>query len=236
MIQAAYSFALASRPEVVHEAFNLADSVEYSSVIAPVSGDYIPVIHMLPTGLNLVLAKWGIRDQNGKEHCWISARKLMATKPMNVLAHANRCVVPSNCFLASELGSHTLVRLLNHRLHGMGAVMQRTGNEVRVCLIATDSADILRAKTSLMPAMMVPDKILSWLAKKDMYRIMEMVDRSGNHWFDFFEIQDVMSMKTAKSEDLKPIGRSYVERQHELEKLKKLEIDQMRINRTSSKG
>jgi putative SOS response-associated peptidase YedK len=230
------SFAIATKPSVIANEFGLAEHYDFQPIVRPFEGDMVPVIIQEPTGLEMHMASWGIANQYNETTPWIPTKRLMASRPFNLLIHSSRCVIPVNCFISNTSSNPLLIRLLNHRCFGLGGVVQRDKGQLKVSIITTRSADILASHMDEMPVVITSGKASSWLAKKELYRIMEMMDKSGNHWFDYFKIADVFSMDHCRSADLAPVGASHVQRQHELEKLKKLEIDKMRVNRTSSKG
>jgi len=112
-----------------------------------------------------------------------------------------------------------------------------TSPESSFAALDVESADILLALTPRMPLIMTDDNVKDWLNQQHVRDILEIADSSGDHWFDYYEVdRNILSGSFNSSEPLRPISLSYRELEAKKELLDNLDFSDERFNRNNSKG
>jgi putative SOS response-associated peptidase YedK len=203
------------------------------------SGEEITVITQSEMGTQAVSAVWGAKLPQVSRNLitQFHLKRTLHTKPFNIFIHNNRCAVPVNCFCL-RYGERTyLIRLLNHRIFALGGILKAVkGAPPQLTLIETAAPDVLQSITPTVPVLFAPDRMDKWLGQKEMHEVMHTADRSGNYWFDYFEVDPhVLDRTTKKIALLKPLGLSFQQVKLRNEKLQELQIKASRANRAGSK-
>ncbi len=202
-------------------------------------GNEMPVFITDGNQVRSVNASWGI-SYTGKRHLTISMEKIMTRKPYNVWLRKYRCAIPANCFCLGTDQKPYLVRILKQRLFMIGGVCippAVTGDGWQFALLETEAADVLQTISDSMPVVLSPHKTEMWVTELTLLKVMQMADRSGDFWFDFYRVHHrILEPKWNERDLLKPIGISFREWQERNEKLNALDLKDDRFNRNNSKG
>ena len=88
-----------------------------------------------------------------------------------------------------------------------------------------------------MPVALSPHKTELWVSEPTLLKVMQMADRSGDFWFDFYRVHPrILEPKWNERDLLKPLGISFREWQERNEKLNALDLKDDRFNRNNTKG
>ena len=204
----------------------------------------LPVILRSGESISIELAHWGHTPP--KMHSPIQAYPIDKTPvrpPFNRWIRLNRCLVPANCFFMREKQSDRvhLIRLLDKRLFMIGGICltpddQDRDDATHFFLLTTDSADILQPLGHFMPVIIPPDEAKQWLEADHLMDLMQMADRSGDYWFDYFPVSSKVLAPGSNSRNLlRPEGLSVREIAARDQKLKAVDLKQERYDRKGSK-
>ena len=226
-----------------------AKEIEHLSRIRPVpkydklfqarGGTIVPIIARQVNQLCGTRAVWGI-EHKGKTLTTIPLKKIMVRKPFNRWFHQYRCAIPANCFFVTANEKAYLVRVLKQRTFMLGGICIPPDEHYpkpRFALLTTESADVLQKITDEMPVSFSCHKSEQWITEETMLKVMQLADRSGDHWFDFYKVHPrILEDKWNEKDLLKPVGISFREWQEREEKLNALDVLDDRFNRNNSKG
>ncbi len=243
-------FTIGTRPDVVAEQLNLQLKDSYSPVYQARPGMKLPIIVFSSNKPSLVSGHWGCQtDAATMSLNSFPMDRVMTQPPFNRWIHTQRCLIPANCFFARRTDKNLqpndhqiyLVRVLQSRLFLMGGLfaVERTlhGKDIySFLLLTTESADVMRTLTDQMPVILPPENLSTWLTSEHLIDIMQLADRVGDQWFDYFPVSaDILTPGTNNRHLLKPLGVSLREEEERKHKLKAIDVKQDRFDRRGGK-
>ena len=161
--------------------------------------------------------------------------RVFSRKPLNIQFNNERIAIPANCFYYKAKGKLVLVRLLNHRLFYLGGINQR--DEDSFTLLTSPSADILRPLSPEMPVLLSANDLKAWLTRGNVQTAVDLADKSGDHWFDYFEIAPLfLGVPEPDASHLKPVSLSFRELEEKKDMMDNIDFNDDRFNRGNSKG
>lgn len=177
------------------------------------------------------IATWGITRAR-KELLLCPLSQMFSRKPYSIWMHNNRCVVPVNCFYCPKGTDLHLVRLIDHRLFWLGAILV----DDAFAVLTVEAADVLGSICNQMPVILTSDQIRAWLHAEHIRDLVDIADGSGDHWFDFYKIDpELLTMKNPTTAALKQTSLSLRESEEKKEMLDNLDFNDDRFNRSNSK-
>lgn len=243
-------YTIATRQEAVAEQLNL----QVRDAVVPIyqarPGMMLPIIVFAGSKAVLIKAHWGCQTEAATMSLnSFPMDRVMTQPPFNRWIHSQRCLIPANCFFARrtekamkpEEHNTFLIRMLESRLFLMGGLFQtetdRKGQTTySFLLLTTESADVLKPLTAQMPVILSSDHLYQWLTSEHLIDIMQLADRSGDHWFDYFPVNsDIITPGNNKRSLLKPIDISLREMTERAHKLKAIDVKQERFDRRGGK-
>lgn len=179
--------------------------------------------------MELTYATWG-----GKLQAKTTMKKILSSQ-YNKLIRKQRCAIPANCFFGIKDSQHYLVRILESRLFYMGGIYTKANNEIHFSVLNTEPPDML-SFLQTMPVLFKPEWLEEWLHTEQLEPIMTLADVSVNHWFDYFKVSNKVATATANNKELlMPLGESYRQFQERERKLRAMEFEKSRTDRSNSK-
>jgi putative SOS response-associated peptidase YedK len=239
---------IATRPAALSDQLGIPCRTNFRASYQARPGAILPLIINRDAGSEVDSAIWGCQVPSFTMP--ISAfpiDRVMGQKPFNRWIHTQRCLIPANCFFARTVRRESrdteiyLIRLLQSRLFLIGGLFKEerdTDDETRCsfCILTTESADVLKSVTPLMPVLIPPDHMKAWLNAKHVLDLMHLADRSGDHWFDYFPVSSkILQPGINDRELLKPLGLSVHQRTQRELRLGAINTQQDRFNRKGGK-
>ena len=202
-------------------------------------GDTVPVCCQVGGKMTWVSASWGI--QHGKKTLTsIPMEKILIRKPFNVWFRKYRSAIPVNCFITERGPDVHLTRIIKQRTFMLGGLClppDAQNADYRFVLLEVEAADILKKVSDFMPVSFSCHTSTSWCTQETILDVMQMVDRSGDKWFDFYKVDPkILALGNNDKDLLKPIGLSHREWLEREEKLNSLDLRGDRFNRNNTKG
>lgn len=233
-------YTIASPETFIRQALEAASTCRYSMAYQARPGMVLPIIIRDQGRLKMIEAKWCHGNESSDLKSSVGMGQVLARHPYKILVRKQRCVVLSNCFFGTKKANPYLVRVLDHRLFGMGAVYheERTSQGVgySFTLLHTDPADVLAPLTRQMPVVMTMEQVEGWLAPGPLHGTMEFADMAREHWFDYFQVSDrVLSEAYNDKSLLQPVGLSREELRKRERALMALKLDKERADRMGGK-
>lgn len=237
-------YTIATSAPALAEKLNLPLKCAFQPAYQARPGMELPVILLRDGKPQIEPARWGCVP--GKATTTLQVfpiSKVFSQKPMNRWIHTQRCLIPANCFFARhhDTGRTCLIRSLNTRLFLMGGIYtmhasKDRGTSCQFIVLTTESADVLRPLTNIMPVILSLTEIQQWLYSEHLIDLMQYADGSGDQWFDYFEVSNSILTPGRNSRDLlKPLGLSREEVESRNQRLKAVDLRQDRYDRKGSK-
>ena len=171
---------------------------------------------------------------NDPKQTFVPFERALKEKKNAIRLHNNRCAIPVNCFFCEHDGRIMLIRLINHRVFWIGGFQL---DDARFVILSVEVADILLPVTPRMPLLMSTAMVKEWLCREHVRDILEIADSSGDHWFDYYEVDRKILLDEVRNADyLKPISLSFREQEAKQELLDNLDFTDERFNRNNTKG
>lgn len=242
-------YAIATRPGALSAQLQIPLYADFEPVYQARPGMHLPVI-MLENDLPVIhMAYWGYATEPRMMPTYaLPVDKVLTQAPFNRWIHQQRCLIPVNCFFgratritASDASDIYLVRMLTSRLFFMGGLYSVETNDhhsrtYRFTVLTTASADVLRPVMDEMPVVLLQDHLHTWLAAEHLIDIMQLADRSGDHWFDFFPVnREIIHPGNNRRDLLKPLGASWREKDARVQRLKAIDVKEERFDRRGGK-
>lgn len=231
-------YAIAIQPDHIAAILNLRKSVHFDPVYQARPGMLLPMCFLSGQSIDLTPARWALALYN-RHAATLPVEKMLKSRPENLWIHNNRCAIPANCFFSERKEVIYLIRSLRNRLVFFGGIhIAVPGDDhEHFAILTTQAPDILRNVTERIPVIVSPHKIREWLGAKSMTQVMGIADRSGEQWFDYFQVEKrVVEEGVNERLLLKPVGLSWQQRRRRDEKLKGLDLRDDRISRNNTKG
>lgn len=223
-------YTIASSPTYISTKCNLQQFFNYQYTYQAKPGMKLPIIVIRQGAPFLTMATWGMQEKASAP-----TRKTLITSPYNKLIRNNRCAIPANCFFAQKGESVYLIRLIQPRMFLMGGLFIQKNNRYEFIILKTPPPDILSFLNN-MPVLFTPDKLDQWLKATTLLEVMNITDRTGSHWFDYFNVHEEIMVKGVNDKALlTPIGTSFNELKIRDQMLNALSFDQERPNRSNMK-
>lgn len=199
-------------------------------------GMHLPVLIKEGDGYAVVSAKWNIQLKGKGRVAELPMRRVLKHREYNLLIRRKRCAIPANCFVIAKGLDAFVIRLLKHRIFWIGGVYQVWENKrgeqfYNFAILKTDPPDVLGNLCDAVPVVIAPDRYKAWIETNEIHRVMEMADRTGNLWFDYFKVNPIILEPGLNDRDLLiPLGNTYQQYKQRDRNFKKISIEELRAN------
>lgn len=200
-------------------------------------GMQLPIVIQEDKSCSMVNARWGMALKKSLHISnTVHMRYVLKRAPYTILIRIGRCAIPANCFIARKGERVYAVKLLQQRLFWMGGLYHvredRDGKKhYEFTLLTTEPPEILMTVGEDVPVILRPHKYKEWLGAKHLHQVMDLADKTGNQWYDYFQIDsEVLRKGVDERKYLMPISPSYAELRERTKALKKIHIDEEREN------
>ncbi len=184
-----------------------------------------------------LMGHWGMTNKGQPEPlASIPVHRVLKNRDHNILVRKQRCAIPANCFVVQDAINTYAVKLLKQRFFWIGGVYETWKNKrgfvfYNFAMLKTEAPDILSGICDEVPMVIPPDRYRMWLEENDPYYIMELADRSGKLWYDYFKVSTkILQPNVNDRELLRPMGSSYQELKQRAHKFESIDIEELRAN------
>jgi putative SOS response-associated peptidase YedK len=233
-----FSLTCASSKEALKRGFEVDDIENHVVSYRILPQDEVSIVIPSDHGVKLVRATWGISIKGEPTVHRIGAKQALSKRPFSILIRKSRCMVPVNCLVYTRSNhSPTLLRVLGQRIVGLGGLYTEakslSGIKYETCLFETTAPDILTSITKTLPTIFAPEKGLKWITPSTLEEVFYRSERTNGYWFDYFSIApDFVDLDNPRANSLSPEGISMYEQKRRTEKLREIEIEKTRQNRS----
>lgn len=141
---------------------------------------------------------------------FVPVHRILARKPFHLAIRNRRCALPANGFLGLREEHPFCITLLNHQVFCLGGIYSLASGIPRAALLQTSAPPIFDAYLKFLPVLIPPDQLKEWLTTEDVGRVMQMADRSQDHWFDYFRVSEKVLEPGSNEKDLlRPLGQRF---------------------------
>lgn len=200
-------------------------------------GMQLPIVIREDESYRMVNARWGMALKKSLQLVnTVHMRYVLKQSPYTILIRTGRCAIPANCFIAKKGERVYAVKLLQQRLFWMGGLYQvredSNGHKhYEFAVLQTEAPDILMAVGEDVPVAVPLDRYGQWLRAKHLHQVMDMADKTGNQWYDYFQVSgDVLQPGVDERGLLAPTSPSYAELRARTKALRRIRVDEQREN------
>ncbi len=199
-------YTIASTTDTMASKLELEVSTDFRPVWQARPGNAVPVaVQEHPTLLQEGF--WGYPKPAAN---FVPMHRILARKPFHLAIRNQRCAMPANGIVGVRDAHPFLITMLNHRLFCLGGVYSMVSGIPRFGVLQTSAPSLFDGYLDFLPVLLTPKDLKLWLTTTDLGKVMEMADRSQDHWFDFFRIsQEVLQTPSNKQELLTPLGERF---------------------------
>ncbi len=206
---------VATKPQPLADTFDIAGTMEFAPLYQVYAMQNLPITVKIGKFNRLVTANWGIYHTEGANSEILMSyplEKALKSKNHGMNLRSKRCIIPANLFFGSKNRVPYGIRLLKHRLFGLGGFYQfdQKLEKYSVAIYLTESPDILRPFLGpSMPLILEPPDAIKWIQEQDLRDLFSLADKSRAYYYDLFEVdKKVLHAKYNRRELIKPLGPS----------------------------